>query len=259
MAQGHTGIELVDRNWCSGCAAGEGTASMAHETVATVAALLEALGLPATFSPRFVHRPLPVRLARPLVSAQDRAPPARRAFFGALLHRSAAPPKPPAGGVTRGACQPSPVIRHHRRAFADLLAKLAQRAGRGLSAAFFPTLAIDSACTHHGICAAVCPSGALSTFEAPDGTVGLVFDAQQCIACGLCARHCPDGAIRVSPFGNSEDPHPRHARPLVRHHRKTCTQCGGRFVDMGASSTCPDCQKARGMAIDLFGTVHART
>ena len=260
VAAGHGDIELVDRGWCAACPAGGDIPDMAGEAVATAAALLAALGLPAAGAPRIVKSPLPVRLARPLAAGQDLAPLPRRAFFGALLRRSVAAASPPPAApasTTRGACRPSPLIRNQRRQRADSLLKLARRAQQELSAAFFPTLEIGPACGHHGVCAAVCPSGALSTFAAEDGTVGLEFDAEQCLACGLCVHHCPAGAVRLSPFGNREEAHQTGRHPLVRHQQHNCAQCGKPFVDGAARAVCPNCRQQREMLIRLFGTTRA--
>ncbi|MEB3332156.1 MAG: NIL domain-containing protein [Synechococcaceae cyanobacterium] len=54
---------------------------------------------------------------------------------------------------------------------------------------------IDSGlCVDCGICAGICPSGALSC-SAPDWQ--LVFDAQRCLVCEQCIPSCPLQAISL--------------------------------------------------------------
>lgn len=52
----------------------------------------------------------------------------------------------------------------------------------------------EEACTHCGLCASVCPTGALVVNQA---TQLVDFIQEQCIACGLCVRACPMKAMRV--------------------------------------------------------------
>ncbi len=46
-----------------------------------------------------------------------------------------------------------------------------------------------SSCTGCGVCASICPAGAISV--APTAKV----DAARCTGCGLCVNHCPTGAM----------------------------------------------------------------
>lgn len=259
QAAGGTTVELIDRGWCADCPAGGGDRAPS-EVVEAAQTFLDALGLPPSLAPRLTQGPLDRAFALPLLATQDAAAVSRRGFFGALLRRTveaAAEAPAPAAVATRAACRPSPIARDRRRVWARVLDALARRAGRPLSAQFFPALEIGPQCTHHGVCASVCPSGALRGFAAEDGTVGLEFDAEQCLACGLCARRCPSGAVRVSPFGNRYAAHRPGPRGLTRHLQQTCTRCGKSFIAETFHSVCGPCRRQREMAAQLFGTAHA--
>lgn len=265
VASGYGDVELIDRGWCGECPAGGGGRCVVQGAVEASQRVFEELGLPLSRAPRIRYRPLSHTHASPMaprlsLSGQDQTPLARRALFGALLRRSAemAAPRMPRIAPTRGACQPSPVIASRRQRRAETLIALAQQAERPLSERFFPTLEASTACSHHTVCAATCPSGALGVFEQDDGSVGLNFDPERCLACGLCVGHCPEGALRLSPFGNGDAVHVRGRRTLVRHRPEACPQCGNAFIAKASEAVCPNCRRNRDMAAGLFGTASAQ-
>jgi len=48
-------------------------------------------------------------------------------------------------------------------------------------------------CRDCGICIAICPQGAISKQEGPNGRFEMVVDGDKCIGCGFCAGACPCG------------------------------------------------------------------
>jgi ferredoxin len=61
----------------------------------------------------------------------------------------------------------------------------------------FGWLEADAAkCSSCGICAVICPTGALEFNSA--GDTELIFRHDQCVACGRCVRHCPEQCLELT-------------------------------------------------------------
>ncbi|MBL8485687.1 MAG: 4Fe-4S binding protein [Rhodocyclaceae bacterium] len=246
---GERPIHLLDRGHCASCAAGAGMAELLRR-VAEVRMMLFESGVDLENLPSLLHLParLPPAPAIPRAAAEARSD--RRGFLRGLL-----------GGVARGAeslssaaksaqaAEAAPVLREtavpvERMRIAAALGSIARRHGRALPASALPRLFLGE-CSGHGVCARVCPTGAL--LRQPAGEVQeLRFLAARCIACGQCARSCPDRALRVEAGGGSAG-----VAVLARWRSAECDACGGEFFG-GTGRTCPDClrqqQVVQGMA-----------
>lgn len=252
--------QFVDRGWCDTCTAGKRRTRAIFDAFDASSRVLGELGLPEHWHPRVIQEPVPVKFARPAgVTASD-TPVSRRGFLGALMRKavetaehSTAPQVQLA--ADRGGCKPSPVIRARQERYGASLRQLAAAQGRSVSAALFPRLEVAGHCDHTGLCAAVCPTGALSQYAAEDGNaVGIEFDAQACIGCGLCASLCPSQALRLLPAGNAEISAETVATKLTRHEKQRCPDCATQFLSAGfANSRCQRCQIDQNLARSLFG------
>jgi ferredoxin len=102
--------------------------------------------------------------------------------------------------------------------------------------------AVDhSLCDLCGVCASLCPTGALSTVEV-DGISALVFTFWKCTGCTLCEDVCPEGAISLSgsyDLGRLQE----DATILVKHTLESCPTCGMSYVQGPDASYCPHCDK----------------
>lgn len=259
-ARNSSAVALVDRGWCATCPSGGGSEPI-NALVDSVRAVVADIGLPGERSPFVYSLPTPEEQALPMDVTTDNTPLPRRAFFGALLKRTAEAAIAARSSdvtrlavkTTRGALLASPLIHHTRKRMASNLAAIAALAGKPLSARLFPDISVSEHCLLHGVCAAVCPSGALAV--ARSGTsAGLHFDPESCLACGLCIQHCPTGALSMSPFGNATALHSRDGKQLNSFIQKDCHMCGKSYVDHGDGDTCPACRSNRNMAESLFGT-----
>lgn len=263
VARRSSAVTLIDRGWCAACPSGAGNAPV-KALVDAVRRLVEDAGLPGERFPLVHNMPTPDDLALSMTAMTDGPPMPRRAFFGALLKRTAeaaAAVRSPdisrlAVETTRGALSASPVIHHARKRLAASLMELAAQAGKALSAKFFPDMSVSGRCALHGVCSAVCPSGALAVIRS-ETSAGLRFDPELCLACGLCTRHCPTGSLSLLPSGDMATPHSPEGRQLNIFPLRDCARCGKRFVNHGDDGTCPACHGNRKMAESLFGTSFA--
>lgn len=94
------------------------------------------------------------------------------------------------------------------------------------------------ACTHCGLCASVCPSGAMK--KRADGIVDV--DRELCIGCGYCYQACPFDIPRYPAEGD---------RAVTK-----CTGCAGR-VDAGQQPACVDICPAGALAFGDRASVAA--
>lgn len=242
-------IEVVDRGWCAGCAAGRG-GNPAQALVTAARDLLLACGWPESSVPIVMHRALP------LSAMPDRIPlPAsqlatsRRGFFRSLL-ADVADSVPPAATVDRAALLRSPqscALPKRARLIATA-ARLAEARGAPLPGDIFPRAIVSDSCDHAGACAALCPTRALTTYDSGD-SAGLMFDAQRCVVCGICVRACRQQALFIDP-----DSPAAPAAPIVltRFPLRRCSTCLRKFAAAGERRLCGECRRSRQMWQQLF-------
>ncbi len=238
-AQGERTILLLDRGACAECAAGSGMAAL-HAVLGEVRELLADCGVADERLPRFAALPSQSQLAPTIPTSAGEIRIERRHFFRGLM-----------GGVARGVDEIAAVrattgtggapnvlrdrvapLEHMRTVTA--LTSIAARHGRAVSSRVLPMASLAD-CDAHGVCAKVCPTGALVREESGE-TAELRFLAARCIACGQCARNCPDKALHISAAGGSAI-----VEVLARWRARQCTTCGEAFF--GAGESCPDCSK----------------
>lgn len=125
-----------------------------------------------------------------------------------------------------------------------LLKEIALRWERRLPEGAIPELRASSSCIGHGVCASVCPTGALRSFERP-GVQGLEFDAEPCFACGACVVVCPEQALSLEArrAGGSS----AKVERLTHHVLRMCARCDNEFSAPGDGELCPSCRKDAGL------------
>lgn len=246
------GPVLMDRGWCAVCPSG-GCEQPAAAALAQARGLLETMGVPPSSLPRIRTAALP-----PAVTPQTDAHAdseiriSRRAFFGRLTRGAgeAASSLLPAQAV---AVDPR-LARAPRRSRARsrlLTACIELSRARGLPMPYtlFRRASAVAACCSRGVCAAVCPTGALFT-RAPDETVQeRVFNAVDCIACGACVSACPESASHLD---ERMDEGWRSEAVLWRHTVHACEDCGASFTAREGETLCDPCGKSRHLARSMF-------
>lgn len=249
---GERTLILVDRGWCQGCAAGSGGFA-GRQTLEAALTWLADCGLPRERWPKIQLLPLPAALMPSAIpSPEQRLPLSRRDFFARLGREAARSERPaarPAG--TRAALRDRPCPLPARETLLASAAALAARHGRALPARARPLLVVSAACRDIGLCAGLCPTGALTRLEA-EGSLALRYAADRCVACGRCQAACPEAAITLTASGGE-------AQPVILTHRpsRDCLECGQPYPDRGEGPVCPRCASRRQLARNLFGMVDA--
>jgi len=118
---------------------------------------------------------------------------------------------------------------------------LAADLGQDMPAKLMPAIEIADVCESSGLCAAICPTGALCRDESKD-TISLRFVPALCIACGECQRACPSKALCLWPDGDGTMR--LEQRILIKRRTIACESCGDRFVPIGDAQLCPFCEKS---------------
>lgn len=244
-------IQFVDRGWCGKCQAGGAT----HPTLALIeeaGRVLHASRQDASERISLVSEPLPLRLMPetiPEPATQEKI--GRRDFFRRFAAEAAkaipAAPRPVAPRLRRGNDFPLP---KRERTLAALTAMTREPVER-LPAAVLPGLTLSGSCDHLGVCAGMCPTGALYLYE-EDGHAGAAFDPRDCVACGLCAQACPSRAIEVLAAGSPDAQ--AAAQAVTRFPLARCENCLTPFAATQGATLCPACRRSRQMSRNLFGT-----
>lgn len=257
-SQRGTSLSLSVRGWCTACEvggpSGNGTAMDKLMAAVTDARLsLFECGFDESRLPVIDFVPTSESLMLPLVDVTEAMPEvSRRGFFrhlaGAAINGAQALQKADIPVVTPALSQAGKIVPRERLRLVGAMATLAARHGKAVPSRHLPQLTVAESCQGHGVCAAVCPTGALR-LETSAASQGLSFDPLYCIACGQCARSCPDSAIRLQPFGG--DSASRHA--LIHWRVAVCVTCGSDFAAPGGESACPVCRKQAEFSTDLFG------
>ena len=233
---GPDGLTLMDRGWCSDCPArGDWQAAPVDDAQRRANYHLANSNTPPV---AMIRAPLPEDVALPVAHGQElRRGNSRRQLLGMFGPEHG--PTAPRPAESRNTADPRQRVTPKRR-----LRLLEER--RLVAAPTpppMPRLEIDHSCCNTGICAALCPTKALTRTAADDG---LEFEPDLCISCGLCAAVCPQQAITVHAEGGT-------GGRLTNHRQATCRDCGRGFSPASDDAThCEACEKSRGLGRAAF-------
>lgn len=103
----------------------------------------------------------------------------------------------------------------------------------------FARFTADDSCTACGVCAQVCPSGALQYTTTEGRAYSLHFASGACMDCGACLRVCMPDALHREDATLADLISPA---VVVRSGTlQSCTKCGARFASGSNASLCPVC------------------
>ncbi len=237
---GGQGISVLDRGWCSDCPACGSEAHPAEAAIQEARHILNETAVPEQHQPRIRLEPLSPRLAaRTIPESKLESRVSRRGFLRRLGGEAISARAQINGAHSRAAS--SPLIQKNRpRRRLRLYEELRALTGHGHNPATLPRLSVSEACQGHGICAALCPTGALER-RTDSGISALFLKSELCISCRLCERGCPEQAIRMeSPVGGEANVE------LRRLTERRCRDCGRTFATGNESEAhCLPCRKSR--------------
>lgn len=108
----------------------------------------------------------------------------------------------------------------------------------------FARLAVNERCTACGVCARICPTGALKLLTGDDSTYQLSFTSAACIACAACVQLCEPAALERTTATLGEVLSSEIVE-LRSGMLRACTKCGARFAAEPGRELCPVCEFRR--------------
>ncbi len=251
LEQTEARVVLADHGWCAACSVGRCSnpwQSTLDETRAALVAVDERL-----VDELVVERnELPISRAEPIMTAlRPDKHVGRREFLRRFV--PAAEPRDAVIESRRVVFGRGLVTPVKRERILDRIEALAAGLDRAIPASLVPAIKIADGCELNGLCAAICPTGALRRDEGDD-TISLQFDAALCITCGLCQRVCVSKALSLWPEGDGTVPDAPET--LVKRRAVTCVGCGDNFIPTGDERSCPFCEKTMNLMRELASLKH---
>ncbi len=108
----------------------------------------------------------------------------------------------------------------------------------------FPRLTAESNCSACGICARICPTGALNFLNGEDAQYQLTFSSRACIDCGACLDVCQTAALQRSD-ATLADVLADQSVVLRTGTLRSCAKCGTKFAAESSSDLCHLCDFRR--------------
>src|SRR3972149_6845369 len=239
-------VVFADHGWCASCPVGRCRAPW-QSTLDETRALLGAIDARLADGLVVERKALPTARAKPVMaSLRPDKKVGRRDFLRRMV--GAVEPRDPLAESRRAVFGRGLVSPLKRERILDRIGALAADLERTIHASLMTAIKIADGCELHGICAAICPTGALRRNERDD-TIALEFDAATCLACGECQRTCPSKALSLWAQGDGSTP--REPTTLIERRSVVCVGCGSSFVPTGDEESCVLCDKSIGLMREM--------
>jgi ferredoxin len=106
----------------------------------------------------------------------------------------------------------------------------------------FARLIADNQCSACGVCARVCPTGALAFSADRSDQYRLTFKSAACTACGICITLCEPGALHRTGMPRLAELAAESIVALREGHLRRCERCGAKFDAPAGIRNCPVCE-----------------
>lgn len=120
---------------------------------------------------------------------------------------------------------------------------------------FLSEMEIEDSCTGCGVCATLCPTGALQT-KTTEKDLHLEWTPSHCSGCNLCREVCSQHSIQFSPGLPVRKIYEKSNSIIKSFHRHYCPECHQEFQSFDFEASCPYCQKQRELIEDYSRTIY---
>jgi ferredoxin len=108
----------------------------------------------------------------------------------------------------------------------------------------FARFTAETNCSACGICARICPTGALNFVSGEDSQYQLTFSSRACIDCGACLDVCQTGALQRT-AATLADVLADQSVVLRAGTLRSCAKCGAKFAAESSNDLCFMCDFRR--------------
>lgn len=125
----------------------------------------------------------------------------------------------------------------------------------GDKASFYSEIDLDDSCTGCGVCASLCPTGALS-LKRGEKIVHLSWTPSHCSQCDLCKEACPKSSIQFFPGLAVQKIVDESTTVIKTFHRNICPECNREYLSHEAAVPCPYCRKQQKVLEDITQIIY---
>jgi len=123
---------------------------------------------------------------------------------------------------------------------------------------FYAEIVIDSSCSGCGVCAVLCPTGALA-IKRTERWAYMGWTPSHCSQCHLCEEACPERSLHLFPGLDVEKVIDESTHAIQSFNRNICPDCQYEFLSRKEGDPCPYCQKQEEVMQDYLRTIYGQS